>query len=489
MPICKKAMESGLQSGDLIYVGYAAFTMLRWNPNLNLKETYKLGEENMQITMASKLQDNIDGGNASQGYRLNLMGLTKGRFSLDHSVFNENDCLTALQQRKSLLLTTNILALKLQIYYLYEAFEEASKIIPEIDKSIQPAAGSLLNMECSFYAFMTFAALYPKMVDKKEQRQALKRMKKEYKQMKKWHDYYPVNFYHLVYMMESEFARIKGNSQTAISCLEKAIDTATENEFLQYKALANKLLGKLYLSLNKNRVAGLYLADAYYDYQVWGATEVLTFLKEQYASCLDLGVLQRQAGSYQTQTISDTSGTSADSARKGAIDLGTVTKAAQAISGEVMLGKLLTKLMQTVRENAGAEKALLLLAQGPDNELFIQAQSLAESPIEIMLAEKPEDSDHLSLGIVNYVTRSLESVVLGDAAKEGDFTSDPYIQTRQPTSVLGMPVLNQGKLVGLLYLENNVAAHAFTPERLEVLQILASQAAISIENAGFFKKM
>ncbi|MCP4401384.1 MAG: GAF domain-containing protein [bacterium] len=255
---------------------------------------------------------------------------------------------------------------------------------------------------------------------------------------------------------------------------------------MQYKALANKLLGKLYLFLDEKRIAGLYLTDAYYDYQVWGATEVLAFLTEQYAPYLDLGALQRQSGSHQTQTISGTSGTQTDIKETGAIDLDTVTKAARAISGEVVLDELLTKLMQTVREDAGAEKALLLLAQGPNNELLIQAQSLAEHTIDVMIAEKPEESDQLSLGIVNYVAHSLESVVLGDATEEGDFTADPYIQTQQPKSVLGMPILNQGKLVGLLYLENNITAHAFTPDRLEVLQILASQAAISIENSLVF---
>ncbi|MCP4402526.1 MAG: GAF domain-containing protein, partial [bacterium] len=268
-------------------------------------------------------------------------------------------------------------------------------------------------------------------------------MKKEYKQMKKWHDHYPVNSYHLVYMMESEFAQMKNDSQAAISCLEKAIETATENEFLQYKALANKLLGKLYLSLNKKRVAGLYLTDAYYDYQVWGASRVLEFLKEQYAPYLDLGALQRQSVPYQTQAISSTSGTQTGSEEKSAIDLGAVTKAAQAISGEVVLDKLLTALMQTVRENAGAEKAMLLLAQGTDNELLIQAKSIGDHEIDVLTAEKPAESDQLSPGIVNYVARSLENVVLGDATQEGDFTSDPYIQTQQSKSVLGMPIRNQ----------------------------------------------
>ncbi|MCP4993827.1 MAG: hypothetical protein GY934_08585, partial [Gammaproteobacteria bacterium] len=180
-------------------------------------------------------------------------------------------------------------------------------------------------------------------------------------------------------------------------------------------------------------MAGLYLTDAYYDYQVWGASRVLEFLTERYDPYIDQGALQRQSGSHQTTlTISGTSSTKTSSEETGAIDLDTVTKAAQAISGEVVLDKLLTKLMQTVRENAGAEKAILLLAQGPNNDLLIQAKSLGDNEIEVLTAEKPEDSDQLSPGIVNYVARSLENVVLGEATQEGNFTSDPYIQTQQP---------------------------------------------------------
>ncbi|MCP4935282.1 MAG: PAS domain S-box protein, partial [bacterium] len=481
-PFYKNAIEAGLQSGDLFFIGYAGYLMPKLNTSLSLEESCKLGEQNLQIVSASKYQDSLDVVTALQQYRFNLMGKTKDRSTLSDSVFDEGEFLTIMRQRGFVMGAAWLLNAKLELSYLYEDFDEAMKLIPEIDEVVQTLLAVPAFMEYFFYSFMTHAAARPEM-NKKAQRRALRRMKKEYKQMRKWHDHYSVNSYHFVYMMEAEFAQIKNDRQAAIACLKKAIEAATENDFLQFKALANKLLGKLYLSLNEKRVASLYLTDAYYDYHVWGASRMLEFLTERYETYIDQGALQRQSGSHQTQTLSGTSGSQSDTGETGAIDLGAVTKAAQAISGEVVLDKLLTKLMQTVRENAGAEKALLLLAQGPDNELLIQAQSLAENTIEVMLAKKPEESGQLSLGIVNYVARSLEQVVLGDAFLEKSFASDPYIQTQQPKSVLGMPVLNQGNLVGLLYLENNVAAYAFTPDRLEVLQILASQAAIALENA------
>ncbi|MCP4936837.1 MAG: PAS domain S-box protein, partial [bacterium] len=478
----KKAMEIGLQTGDLIYTGYTAYHMPKWNPDLNLKEATKLARETLAVALSSKHQNSIDIGEILQQYRFNLMGETKDQFTLSDSDFDEPECLNRMLQNEFSFGIGILFVTKLQLYYIYNFFEEGLKLIPEAEKGETSLMGSTFSIEYSFYVFMIFAATYSDM-NEKEQRQALKCMKREYKQMRKWHDHYPVNSFHLIYMMEAEFARIARDLPGAISSLKKAIKVATENRFLQYKAMANELLGKLYLTQDEEEIAGLYIAKAYYDYQVWGATRKLEFLTEQCASYIDLGALQRQSGPYQTQTISSTSGDQTGTREKGAIDLDTVTKAAQAISGEVVLDKLLTKLMQTVRQNAGAEKAMLLLAQGPDNELLIQAKSLGDNEIEVLTAEKLAESDQLSAGIVNYVTRSLENVVLGEATEEGDFTGDPYIQTQQPKSVLGMSILNQGKLVGVLYLENNITAHAFTPDRLEVLQILASQAAIALENA------
>ncbi|MCP4460945.1 MAG: GAF domain-containing protein, partial [Cytophagales bacterium] len=126
---------------------------------------------------------------------------------------------------------------------------------------------------------------------------------------------------------------------------------------------------------------------------------------------------------------------------------------------------------------------------GKAKELLIQAKSSGNDQIEVLTAEKPGESSEISQGIVNYVARSLEPVVLGKATQEGNFTNDHYIQKYQPKSILCLPILNQTNLVGVLYLENSIASNAFTPERLEVVRILASQAAIAIENARLYNSL
>ena len=155
-----------------------------------------------------------------------------------------------------------------------------------------------------------------------------------------------------------------------------------------------------------------------------------------------------------------------------------------------MLDRLLERLMEMVIENAGAEKGYLILDK--EGQWSIEAVSVVEPDEIIPLLPLPlriaalGRTPLLSAAIVNYVIRAKESVVLNDAAREGPFIRDPYIVARRPKSVLGMPFLNQGRLVGILYLENNLTSGAFTPERLTILNLLSSQAAISIENARLY---
>jgi signal transduction histidine kinase/FixJ family two-component response regulator len=163
-------------------------------------------------------------------------------------------------------------------------------------------------------------------------------------------------------------------------------------------------------------------------------------------------------------------------------------KASQALSGEIVLGKLLTKLMQIVLENAGAEKAFLLLEKV--GELVIEASgSVKQDGITVQQSTPVETSQQLPLSIINYVHRTQENVVLNDATCEGIFTTDNYIIAQNPKSVLCTPLVHQGNLIGLLYLENTLTPGAFTPDRLEVLKLLSCQAAISIENARLYNDL
>ncbi|MGZ6505423.1 MAG: adenylate/guanylate cyclase domain-containing protein, partial [Tumebacillaceae bacterium] len=163
-----------------------------------------------------------------------------------------------------------------------------------------------------------------------------------------------------------------------------------------------------------------------------------------------------------------------------------VMKASRAISGEIVLDKLLENMIHIVVENAGADKGFLLIQR--DEELYIEAEkNLEQQTVKVLQSTPLEQSADLSPTIIQYVRRMHEDFVLHDASKSGMFSKDPYLQERQPKSILCMPVVNQGRLVGILYLENNLTTHAFTRDRFEVMKLLASQIAVSIENAELYR--
>jgi GAF domain-containing protein len=170
------------------------------------------------------------------------------------------------------------------------------------------------------------------------------------------------------------------------------------------------------------------------------------------------------------------------------LDLESIRKASQALSGEIVLSRLIKKMMHIVIENAGAEKGSLLLPQ--QGGWFIEAQGHIDgSDTTVLQSLSLEKTDQVSAGIIYYVAYTRENVVLNDASLQGIFSCDPYIVKYRPKSVLCIPLVNQGQLIGILYLENNLVSGVFTPERIELLNLLSLQIAISIENYFLSKKL
>ncbi len=488
-PLYKKAWEVGLQTGDLVYVGYASYHMARWNPDLTVPEAARLAEGSLAVAKGSKHQNSVDVGNVLQQFRFNLMGRTDGLLTLSDPLFDEDKCLSGMFERQFFFGVGIHNLTKLQVCYLYDAFEDGLALIPEDNTAERALLGTYFSVEYCFVVFMIHAALWPSFSVLRKAR-AMLRMKKEYRTMRRWHSHFPVNSSHLVFTMDAEFARIRGDFLGATSSLRKAIDAASAGGFLGYRAMAHELLGKLYLHYGEEEIGGIFIAHTCRDHEIRGATAKLEHLRVRYGVPSPPHVpAQAHLMSADESTSTTASGSRTVVEDSSTLDLETVTKAARAISSEVVLSKLLHAVMWSVKENAGAEKAILLLADGKDRNLLVQAKCLSQDTIDVLTAERPEESEELSLAIVNYVARSFESVVLGDAVLEKAFAGDPYIRTRQPKSILCMAIQRQGELSGVLYLENNVASHAFTPDRLEVLQILASQAAIAIENSRNFENL
>jgi len=308
-------------------------------------------------------------------------------------------------------------------------------------------------------------------VSAEEKIEYLKAIQVHVQKLSEWTEHSPENFSHWYSLVKAEYARITGKEEEARLLYELAIAEAHASNFVHHQALANECAGKFYLANGQNTIGYAFLNEARVCYQRW----------EAHAKVHQFSVMYPEM---------DYAGKTANS-----IDSLAVLKAAQAISKEVETDRLLKVLMQTVIATAGAQRGLLLLQQ--DGELVVRAHGtfsqnarssgiLLDVSIEKVPFETFEQAPHL---VINYVHRTLEEVVLEDAFRENLFNRDSYFQSSRARSVLCAPIVKQGKLIGILYLENNLAPNIFTADRIEILQLLSAQAAISLENALLFEAL
>lgn len=233
-----------------------------------------------------------------------------------------------------------------------------------------------------------------------------------------------------------------------------------------------------------HRIAQVYLTDAYYGYIRPSAVAKVRDLEVKYPQFISQ-ITPREKNEILANPTNKSKNTSESLA---ALDLSKVLKASQTISEEIILESLLDKLMPIVTENAGAQKGFLFLQIS--DQLVLAAESSVELEKAVILPFiAVEECQDLPSSLINYVERTREIVVLNNAIQEGLFTNDPYIIKYQPKSVLGLPIVYQGKLTGILYLENREIRGAFTRDCLQVLSLLSSQISISIENANLYKHL
>jgi signal transduction histidine kinase len=320
----------------------------------------------------------------------------------------------------------------------------------------------------------------------------LDRVQANQEKMQKWAHHAPMNHLHKFYLVEAERHRVLDEKIEAIEMYDKAIALAKENQYINEEALAHELAAKFYLSWGKETIAQVYMQNAHYSYQLWGAIAKVEDLEKKYPQFLARTSAKTAAQTNVNRTTIKPTSTSTNLG--DTLDLATVMKASQAISGEIVLSKLLERLMKIAIENAGAQKGFLIL--GKAGNWAIEAEGSVKKDEVSVLRSLPLNAEadsgetpKLASAIVHYVIRTQENVLLNNATQEGQFTRDPYIAATQPKSILCTPLLHQGKLTGIFYLENNLTEGAFTTDRLELLKLLSAQIAISIENAQLYNNL
>lgn len=371
-------------------------------------------------------------------------------------------------------------ASKMVTLYVLERHDEARAIGASIRETVDRGLSVNVMLVDYYYYDALLLASRDDPMGSAERQQSVRLIRGHLRRLKKWAESAPMNFRQKVLLVSAELARLAGHEREAMSHYERASEAARENAFINDEAVALEVASRFYRSCGMSDIAISYLSRARQAYARWGAHAKVVLLDQAYPG------LGARAESEGRVAVSGTTTTS--KAGGGSIDAPSMIKASQVLSGEISLGKLLLRLMHIVAENAGAQMCSLVLNQ--QGSLVVAAEFTAREGAS--LPERPvplAESSSLSAAIVQYVFRTRESVMLSDALQEGTFTTDPHIVSRKCRAVLCTPLLRQGEIAGMLYLENNLVPGAFTQERAELLGVLCAQMAISIDNAHLYAEL
>ncbi|MFA6292585.1 MAG: AAA family ATPase [Victivallales bacterium] len=465
-PLLMRTYAVGLELGNFVYVGFAVLNRFRhmFIAGVEFSEMEKDFETYVPVLFRLKQDRSAIGCLLFHQAVLNLMGSSDDPCIISGNVYREEEKISYHELGKDLTILFTFYFLKMFLCYLFGRNAEAMKnsITAEIcmgTLGIQANSGSYY-----FYDSLVHLTGIDQLSDK-ERRESLKRVDGNQKKLKKWAHNTPVNYKHKHLLVKAELSRIKGRINATMDYYDQAI--------------ANELAGRFYLDQEKEKIASVYLTDARYLYQRWGALAKVGDMDRKYPWL---------SSKVRISSKDNSEGTTNTSTTESGLDTGSILKASRALSEEIILERLLSQLMRIVMENAGAQRGFLALNN--NGRLTVEAQGSLESQDEPVLKSAAIDREiKLSAAVVHYVERTKETIVLNDAANEGPFIQDEYIRQNKLRSVLCLPIMNQSVLTGILYLENNIAVGAFTPGRVKVLEMLASQAAISIENAKLYSQL
>ncbi|MGH8752081.1 MAG: AAA family ATPase, partial [Burkholderiales bacterium] len=475
LPLSREAFRLGNDSGLFVDAAYALFNEC-WLTLLtahNLDTLQTACAPNVEYTRRVKMEHFAIGApQVILQWGRALQGLTENPCSLTDANFDEDKFRRDYRQES--IFQMFYLDTKLALLYTFGEYRAACEVAAKARRIIRDYTGIIWDQIRVYYHALALAAL-PAGVE--ERKQTVKKLAALNKQLKQCAENSPQNFLPQHLIVSAEIARLKGKVAEAILLYEAAIEAGAKQECPRERALANELYARFRLQRGETKLAALFMAEARACYAQWGAAAKVAELERRYSELL-IRKTERRARA-ASKDMAAAAGTDT-----GTLDLFSVMKAAQAIAGEIELEQLLAKLMRIVIENAGAESGSLLLEH--DGASLVYAEGAPDS-ISVKVGGIPlAEARSLPASIINYVRRTAQSVVIADAQSDDQYGVDPHIARHKSRSVLCVPVLNQGRPTGILYLENNQVGGAFTPERIQIIRMLSAQAAIALENAKLF---
>ncbi|MEH1939115.1 MAG: ATP-binding protein, partial [Nostoc sp.] len=497
----KDGYATGIETGDFLNAGYNSLNYLIaklfagveldiWEPEI---ATYRAVLVQVKQHSAQIYLDMM---------QQTVQNLREARILPDclvGSAYDETVMIPKHHQDKDLSAIAIAYTYKLMLAYFFGNYTTALEHSAQAKQYLMAVSGMIFIPIFHFYTALTYLALFPTQPES-EQGEFLALAQTHQTTLQQWAQNAPMNHLHKWYLVEAEKHRVLGNKAEAIEHYDRAIIGAKENDYIQEEALANELAAKFYLDWDKQEIAQSYMTKAYYGYARWGAKAKVADLESRYPQLL-APILQKNRTAlsvYETVfalgTVTSTSSSSSSSSVSDSLDLAAILKASQSISGEIELEKLLSSLLAIVIENAGADKCVLMLLRDDSprdtkgERLLIEGSIIQGSEPVVLQRLLVEESQDIPLKLIYKVKNNRQTAVLLDAMADPTLANDPYIIRQQPQSILCSPISHQGKLMGILYLENNLATGVFTSDRVELLNLLCAQAAISIENAQLYEQ-
>ncbi|MBI9069227.1 MAG: AAA family ATPase [Salinivirgaceae bacterium] len=402
---------------------------------------------------------------------------------LNGTFYNESEMTPHFQEMKDNASALDLYLKKMVLAYHFNSFYKAQEIVSEARKIVNDVAGLLLYSQFHYYESLILLSCISDF-NKQEYKTAKNRILSNQKKLKKWASDCPANFENKYLLIEAELERLNGNITQARENYDIAITLSQQEGNLMDQALGNELAGQFWIQNKKPEFAKIYLEKAFKLYNIWGATAKADALLSKYNKILlsdeNMGIRSLSSDSKSSTGTSKISQT---------LDLESILDSAKAISSEIIFTELVKKILTIILEHAGAQKGFLLINDS-NEQLQIEAQGIIENnEIIIKLERKALLSNTIPKSLIHYVERTKETIILHNACSEGDFINDEYFKQNAIKSVIIVPILHQSKFSGLLYLENNLSTHVFNQKRVDILSILCTQAAISIENAQLYNSL
>jgi PAS domain S-box-containing protein len=474
--LMRRVFETANQIGDLTYAAYYythlnTYLLAAGDP---LDEVQLEAERGLAFAQNMRFGFAIDSIAGQLGLIRTLRGLTPKFGCFDDGQLDELQLECRFSSNPDLAMAEGWYWIrKLQARFFAGDYAGALEASSRVQRLLWTSMSFFESAEYHFYSALSEAASCDSAAAGYRQ-QHIEALAAHHRQLEVWATVCPENFENRAALVGAEIARIEARALDAMDLYEKAIRSARANGFVHNEALAYELAARFYAMRAFAEFARVYLRNARDRYLHWGADGKVRQLDEMYPH-----FRMEESAPGPISTIG---------APVEHLDLATVIKVSQAVSGEIVLDRLLKTLVRTAIAHAGAERGVLVLLRGA--EPWIEAEATSDDgTISVQVRDAPVAAAVLPDSVLQYVLRTRESVILHDAAAEPPFAEDPYVRQHRARSILCLPLINQAKLIGVLYLENNLTPRAFALARITALKLLASQAAISLENTRLYRDL